>query len=365
MIEFQTLKQNLEEKLIMPNNGARYGQVVFMAGGAGSGKGYAIDTLMNGMDYKVIDPDAFKELVVRIGKLHASIGKQSKFVQFKDINFRDPKDVVKIHLALKDWPLEQKYIMDILFPHIRANILSRMQKYTPPKGKEYLTYGGSKASLPNLIFDRTLKNASEIKDLSDLLLSAGYSRDNIHIIWVLTNWRVAMVNNDNRPRRVPDHILLLTHEGVGKTMSDIAAGSYPKNVNGDIYMILGGGEGQVFYSNKDGKPLDGRTLTQNMIGPERKDKSGKTISNIPVPQRVIKDFIGIRLKAAGVSKPVPEEKIKLSLAHHLMNDIDSIQKLIISNIPPHEVVADFQQIHNDAEGDFTRARYGVAKAPKV
>ena len=44
MIEFQTLKQNLEEKLIMPNNGARYGQVVFMAGGAGSGKGYAIDT---------------------------------------------------------------------------------------------------------------------------------------------------------------------------------------------------------------------------------------------------------------------------------------------------------------------------------
>jgi len=364
MLQFHELKQHLEEKLIMPNNGARYGQVVFMAGGAGSGKGYAVNNLMNGLDYKVIDPDAFKELVVRIGKLHAAMGKQSKFVQFKDINFRDPKDVMKIHLALKDWPLEQKHIMDMLFPNIRANILSRFQNYTPPKGKEYLTYGGDKATLPNLIFDRTLKKADEIKDITDTLLSAGYKKENIHIIWVLTNWRVAMVNNDNRPRRVPDHILLMTHEGVGKTMSDIAAGAYPKNVNGDVYMVLGGGEGQVFYSGADGKPLDGKTLTQGMIGPELKDKSGKTIKSIPVPQRVIKDFIGIRLKVAGTTTPVPEEKIKLSLAHYLMNDIDSIQKVIMANIPPHEVVQDFQQIHNDAEGDMARTRYGLTKAPK-
>lgn len=107
MMEFQSLKQNLEEKLIMPNNGARYGQVVFMAGGAGSGKGYAIGNLMNGLDYKVIDPDAFKEAVVKLGKLHASLGISSKFTQFKDINFRNPKDVEKIHLALKDWLLNK------------------------------------------------------------------------------------------------------------------------------------------------------------------------------------------------------------------------------------------------------------------
>ena len=31
--------QQLDEKLIMFNNGARYGQIVFLAGGAGSGKG--------------------------------------------------------------------------------------------------------------------------------------------------------------------------------------------------------------------------------------------------------------------------------------------------------------------------------------
>ena len=35
-------EQYLEEKLIMYNQGKRYGQIVFLAGGAGSGKGFAI-----------------------------------------------------------------------------------------------------------------------------------------------------------------------------------------------------------------------------------------------------------------------------------------------------------------------------------
>jgi hypothetical protein len=364
MIEFSSLKQELQEKLIMPNNGARYGQVVFMAGGAGSGKGYAIGNLMNGLDYKTIDPDSFKEAVVKMGKLHAALGIKSKFVQFKDINFRNPKDVEKIHLALKDWPLEQKQIAFMLFPHIKALSMQKLGIKQGSAGKEWETYGGEKAFLPNIIFDRTLKKAEEIKDISDMLLQAGYKKENIHIIWVLTNWRVAMVNNDNRPRRVPDHILLLTHEGVGKTMSDISAGAYPPNVNGDVFMILGGGEGQVFYSNKDGKPLDGKTLVQSMVGGEVKDKGGKQLPRPKIPQRVIRDFIGIRLKASGTQAPIPPEKIKLSLAHHLMGDIDSIQKLIMANVPPSDVVKDFQQIHNDTEGDVTRARYGVKAAPK-
>ena len=129
-------------------------------------------------------------------------------------------------------------------------------------------------------------------------------------------------------------------------------------------MILGGGEGQVYYSDKNGKPLDGKTLTQGMIGPEIKNKKGEVIKNIPVPQRVIKDFIGIRLKASGSATPIPEDKIKLALAHHLTNQIDSIQKIIAANVPPHSVVQDFQQIHNDTEGEIARARYGLKAAPK-
>ena len=39
-------RQYLEEKLIMYGQGKRYGQIVFLAGGAGSGKGFAISNFM-------------------------------------------------------------------------------------------------------------------------------------------------------------------------------------------------------------------------------------------------------------------------------------------------------------------------------
>jgi len=42
MLNFQ---QYLEEKLILYGQGKRYGQIVFLAGGAGSGKGFAIKKL--------------------------------------------------------------------------------------------------------------------------------------------------------------------------------------------------------------------------------------------------------------------------------------------------------------------------------
>ena len=47
--EYETLNsfQELEEKLILFNGGKNYGQIVFMAGGAGSGKGFAIQNFMN------------------------------------------------------------------------------------------------------------------------------------------------------------------------------------------------------------------------------------------------------------------------------------------------------------------------------
>jgi hypothetical protein len=49
--------QQLDEKLIMYNQGKRYGQVVFLAGGAGSGKGFAQKEFMEADKFKVFDVD--------------------------------------------------------------------------------------------------------------------------------------------------------------------------------------------------------------------------------------------------------------------------------------------------------------------
>ena len=59
-------EQYLEEKLIMYNQGKRYGQIVFLAGGAGSGKGFAIDNFMEGEKFKVRDVDEWKKAFIKL-----------------------------------------------------------------------------------------------------------------------------------------------------------------------------------------------------------------------------------------------------------------------------------------------------------
>ena len=51
-------RQYLEEKLIMYGQGKRYGQIVFLAGGAGSGKGFAISNFM--------EKEKFIEIIKRL-----------------------------------------------------------------------------------------------------------------------------------------------------------------------------------------------------------------------------------------------------------------------------------------------------------
>ena len=52
-----TFSQYLEEKLILYQQGKRYGQIVFLAGGAGSGKGFAIKNFMEGEKFKIREVD--------------------------------------------------------------------------------------------------------------------------------------------------------------------------------------------------------------------------------------------------------------------------------------------------------------------
>ena len=87
----------------------------------------------------------------------------------------------------------------------------------------------NKETLPNLLFDITKKVAS-ITDVLTPLLNAGYDSKNIHLIWVLTNYHIAVDRNKERDRVVPDDILLQTHEGAGKTMWTLINKSITKRI---------------------------------------------------------------------------------------------------------------------------------------
>ena len=96
----------LEEKLILYNNGAKYGQVVFLAGGAGSGKGFAISNFMQGENFKIRDVDELKiafQKLDDLGKftMDELLKKYGDNISERDMEFIQ-KNVIDKGFSLKD-----------------------------------------------------------------------------------------------------------------------------------------------------------------------------------------------------------------------------------------------------------------------
>jgi hypothetical protein len=141
-----------------------------------------------------------------------------------------------------------------------------------------LSGAGKKGILPNLMFDVTLKEIEDIKEVLPMLNALGYDSKNIHVTWVLTDYYVAVQANQERDRVVPDKILLQTHVGASETMSEIIKGKLPRGVNGEVRVILNNRDQTIPFKGEDGKPI--------------KTTSGKI---------VIKDFTYVTLKKKGKS----------------------------------------------------------------
>jgi len=215
-------EQYLEEKLIMYNQGKRYGQIVFLAGGAGSGKGFAIANFMEKEKFKVRDVDEWKKAFMKIADA------QNKYPEIKGLKLSNPRDVAKIHKFVKKLGIKEKSI-DLML----ADANSR--------------------HLPNIMFDITMKDTSNIDVVMPKLIKAGYDAKNIHLTWVLTNYAVAIVNNRNRERVVPEDIMLLSHEGAATSMYDVIKGKLPRGLNGSVRVILNNRDNTIPYVDPDTK----------------------------------------------------------------------------------------------------------------
>lgn len=221
-LDVQEQPQQLIEKQILFNSGAKYGQIVFLAGGAGSGKGFAIKHFMPSNDFKIRDVDEWKLAFLKLNDT------KGMFPELSGLNLKNPKDVFKLHMAVKDAGIKDKTL-------------------------EGLLSDVSGDRLPNIIFDITLKELDDIDEVMPKLQEVGYDPRNVHIVWVLTNYRVAVTNNAGRDRVVPEDILLKTHEGAAKTMYDIIKGSIPRGVDGKIAVILNNRENTIFFDTPNSK----------------------------------------------------------------------------------------------------------------
>ena len=261
--------QQLDEKLIIVGKGKRYGQIMFLAGGAGSGKGFAITNFLEGDKFKVRDVDEWKKGLLRINSL------KKKWPEIKGLNLRDPKDVYKLHMFVKEKGIKDKTLDKML-------------------GDARQTGAAKKGTLPNILFDMTLKDIKEIKSVMPQLIETGYDKRNIHLTWVLTNYHVAVKNNADRERVVPSDILLQTHEGAAKTMVDILRGKTPTGLDGAVNVILNNRENTIPFTDSQDKIIKGSKSKQIVV----KDftylnmkKEGKKFNNINAIQKQLFSWI--------------------------------------------------------------------------
>ena len=277
----EELVRYLEEKLLILGKGGNYGNAVILAGGAGSGKSFAAKNLMQGEKFKVLNPDDIKDALLalrdRINDSNDKSGlpKSDKLIDLignlSGLDYRDPRDTSKLHMLIHSMKLNYQRIVNL--------------------------FTSKHSELPNVMFDITAKSMSDINsnvggDEGALfwLKKAGYKPENIHIVWVLTDYKIALQQNLTRGRVVPTNILLATHSGAAATMQDIMFRSYGTlGINGDMAVILGG-QTPTTVILKAGSEY---TYTQ---GPNR----GRTIKiEKDTADTVVLDFKYFRVKKAG------------------------------------------------------------------
>ena len=270
---------SLEEKLILYNNGAKYGQVVFLAGGAGSGKGFAISNFMQGEDFKIRDVDALKiafQKLDDLGKftMDQLLKKYGSNISERDMDFIQ-KNVIDKGFSLKDLNLKTPEHVYALHVMVRASGAKN-------KTLDLLLDGAAKNTLPNILIDSTFADMDDITGYIPKLIKAGYETRNIHVTWVLTNYEIAIQNNKKRARVVPEDILLKTHRGAAQAVFALVKKGFPKEVDGGVYVVLNNPQNTMFIVDpKTGqhyKDVKGNKVVGNFMYLTLK-KPGKSMTN--------------------------------------------------------------------------------------
>jgi hypothetical protein len=215
--ELLETSEQLLEKLITFGGKAypKFGNIVIMAGGAGSGKGFVLSNLV-GVEGKVLDVDALKTMASKTPAIKKRV-KDELGVDLEKLagNLKDSKNVGKLHGIINDYLNLDKRVNSALYKSIMTSAPDRK---------------------PNIIFDVTLKELSKLEGIARQVSELGYAKENIHIVWVVNDIEVAKAQNLKRSRTVPPEILVNTHRGAANTMGDIInmGKSLKRYMDGDI-----------------------------------------------------------------------------------------------------------------------------------
>ena len=280
----------LMEKLITFGGKAypKFGNIVVMAGGAGSGKGFVLSNLV-GLEGKVFDVDELKTLASKTPVIQKRI-KDEMGVDLADLasNLKNPENVGKLHAIMGDYLKLDKRKEKAFYTSI----------LTAPADRK-----------PNIIFDMTFKELRKLEKVARDAEMLGYEKKNIHIVWVVNDIEVAKAQNLKRSRTVPTEILVNTHRGAANTMGDIInmGKELKKYMDGDI----------VFAFNKVGVDA---SLVKSDQGGEKIGMKGKTKGG-----SYVKDAEYIYVKKQG-KEPISVDKldadVRRKIASYVPKNVD-------------------------------------------
>ena len=264
----------INEKLIIYNGGKKYAQIVFLAGGAGSGKGFARQKFISVESFKIRDVDELKLSFQQLSVLDKFTTKQ--FIDKYGNNLSE-KDRALVQSEMIDKRIAISKL-DMRNP-THVYLLHMMVKASGAKEKtlDSMLMGARLGKLPNILFDITFKDLEEFNRVIPELIRVGYEPKNIHLTWIPTNYEIAIKNNKLRPRVVPEDILLATHRGAAQTVYSLVKNGTPREIDGSVQVILNNPENTVAFTDSSGKPI------RNASGP------------------VVKDFTYLTLKDSGKS----------------------------------------------------------------
>lgn len=181
----------------------KYGWAVFLAGGPGSGKGFTRKTIMD-IDATVFDVDAFKDQFIKIINKYPD-SKLSRLKNKDDYDLSNPEDVTDLHMIGKTPRIgSQGQRLPGIAKANREYILQNIANGV---------YSGDR--LPNIIFDTTGDEPSELSANANFVSKYGYKTS---LVWVVTNREQAIVQNLMRARSVSDTILHSKHNTINDVL---------------------------------------------------------------------------------------------------------------------------------------------------
>lgn len=266
-------KEFLQEKLITFTRRAggipKSENVVFLAGGAGSGKGVVSNNLLgiDAMQFNVddlkqlaiINPNVVKRLKDRTGvdvtseDILDEIPKKLLDDIQSNIGFTRPNSPTHVLRQTIDYIVQNpdaqkkvgRYIdVDQLFslknPENVGFLHKELKGIKSEKLKSLFKVLQTTTEKPNILFDITFSDLDAFDEYIKPLLNVGYKAENIHIVWVVSHLETAIKMNLDRPRVVPEPILRATHEGTASTMTEIINNfkKYQRFFDGTFHIVF-------------------------------------------------------------------------------------------------------------------------------